>query len=124
MVEYAKDKSNKSKLSLAFLDLRNAFGSIPHPINNELLYSFPIPGGLRNIILDIYSANLMNFSIGKEVIPIRPTAGVQQGDALSTIVFNLAAEPLIRSGKNSPVFLIYGKITKVTTFADDLAIMA
>ena len=124
VVEFAKDKSNKSNLSLAFLDLRNAFGSIPHPIINELLYSLPIPVGLRNIILDIYSANLMNFSIGKEVIPIRPTAGVRQGDALSTIVFNLAAEPIIRSAKNSPGFLLYGTVTKVTAFADDLALMA
>ena len=113
VVEYATVKKNKSDLSIAFLDLRNAFGSIPHPILSELFHSLPMPDELRNIILNIYASNLMNFSIVKEVIAIRPTAGVRQGDALSTIVFNLAAEPLIREAKNVPGFLIYR--TKVKT---------
>ena len=117
-------KANRTDMAMAFLDLRNAFGSIPHGILEELFSSLPIPSQLRKIIKDIYTTNQINFVAGNNTIPIHPTAGVRQGDALSTVVFNLAAEPLIRAAKKAIGYAIFRSSAKVTAFADDIALIA
>ena len=122
-VEGAQNK--RTHLSLAWLDLCNAFGSVPHAVLAEMFSSLPIPDILRRTLLDIYSNNVMNFVVGKETITVTPTAGVRQGDALSTTVFNLAAEPMIRAVKSSsiPGVMLFGQKVKVTAYADDLAVL-
>jgi hypothetical protein len=52
------------------------------------------------MLSDIYAGNIMDFVVGNETISIAPLAGVRQGDALSTTVFNLASEPLLRAAKS------------------------
>ena len=122
-VEGAQNK--RLNLSIAWLDLCNAFGSIPHAVLAEMFNSLPIPDDLRRLLLDIYSDNVLNFVVGKESVKILPTAGVRQGDALSTTVFNLAAEPMIRAVKSSsiPGVMLFGQKVKVTAYADDLAVL-
>ena len=122
-IEHSKEKMQT--LVIAWLDLRNAFGSIPHGHLLELFRSLPIPDGLRAILSDIYNENVMSFSVGSETISIRPSAGVRQGDALSTSVFNLAAEPIIRSSKSNfnPGYRCYHENLKATAFADDIALI-
>ena len=117
-------KANRTDMAMAFLDLRNAFGSNPHGILEELFSSLPIPSQLRKIIKDIYTTNRINFVAGNNTIPIHPTAGVRQGDALSTVVFNLAAELLIRAAKKAMGYAIFRSSAKVTAFADDIALIA
>ena len=60
----------------------------------------PIPLDLRRLLLDIYSNTIMEFAVSEESVEIRPSTGVSQGEALSTIIFNLAAEPLLRADKS------------------------
>ena len=61
--------------------------------------------------------------VGREVVRIVPTCGVRQGDALRTLVFNLASEPLIRliPLRVNSWFALYGQRAKATAYADDLA---
>ena len=122
-VEGAQNK--RLNLSIGWLDLCNVFGSIPHAVLAEMFSYLPIPDVLRRLLLDIYSDNVMNFVVGKESVMIMPTAGVRQGDALSTTVFNLAAEPMIRAVKSSsiPGAMLFGQKVKVTAYADDLAVL-
>ena len=54
-VEEAKNK--KRDLSITWLDLSNAFGSVPHSIIFELFDSLPLPTDLRRILLDIHNNN-------------------------------------------------------------------
>ncbi|KZR95548.1 Uncharacterized protein APZ42_010683, partial [Daphnia magna] len=112
-------------MSIAWLDMCNAFGSVPHAVLNELFTSLPIPEDLRRILVDIYSENRMHFAVGKESIRIFPTAGVRQDDALSSPIFNLASEPLVRAGKSNinPGFLLFGSLVKTTAYADDIAVV-
>jgi len=119
-------KLKRDSMSMAFLDLSNDFGSIPHMIIGELFKSLPIPDRLRALIMDVYSENRLDFVIGKDIVPIFPTAGVRHGDELSTVVFNLASEPLIRAAKFSPGFpplVLFGNSFKVPAFADDIALI-
>ena len=119
-------KSSRGDLVVSWLDLSNAFGSIPHAYLTELFGSLPVPQRLRSLLMDIYSDNIMEFVVGKESISIAPTAGVRQGDALSTTVFNLASEPLVRAAKSAsnPGFSLFGTLLKTTAYADDIAVIS
>ena len=118
-------KFSKGDLMISWLDLSNAFGSIPHAVLNELFGTLPVPNHLKRLLLDIYSDNKMDFVVGKESIRIAPMAGVRQGDALSTTVFNLSSEPLLRAAKSAinPGFSIFGSRIKATAYADDIAVV-
>ena len=118
--------SKRRNMSVAWLDLCNAFGSVPHTVLLELFHSLPLPDDLKRTLSDIYAGNIMDFVVGNETISIAPLAGVRQGDALSTTIFNLAAEPLLRaatSDNNSGINL-FGHTVKATAYADDIAVLS
>ena len=92
-------KKHRGDLSVAWLDLTNAFGSIPHPVLIELFRSLPIPEALRHKLADIYTDNQWDFVCGQETVQAQPVTEVRQGDRLSPIIFNLASEPLVRAAK-------------------------
>ena len=118
-------KAGKRDLGVAWLDLANAFGSIPHGVLSELFSSLPLPPTVKKLVRDIYTRNELDFVLKRERITIFPTSGVRQGDALSCKIFNLAAEPLLRAAKSpvNPGFLAYGCFVKATAYADDIAVM-
>ena len=75
-----------------WLDLINAFGSIPHSKLFQLFDSLPIPLELRLILKDIYT----NTKYRYDSFSVMLLAGVKQGDfSLFPILFNLASEPII-----------------------------
>ena len=118
--------SKRKCMSMAWLDLCNAFGSVPHAVLFELFHSLPLPNDLKRMLSDIYTGNIMDFVVGNESVSIAPSAGVRQGDALSTTVFNLAAEPLLRAAlsESNPGIDLFGQIVKATAYADDIAVVS
>lgn len=118
-------KHRRTDLTIFWLDLMNAFGSLPHDYLKELLLSLPFPLELQAVLTDIYRGNLSQFVVGQSTIPITMTAGIRQGDGLSAIVFNLAAEPLIRCAKShlNEGFPLFGTALKVTAYADDISLV-
>ena len=92
-------RTRRRNASIAWLDMCNAFGSVPHAVLGELFISLPITEDLRRILTDVYEGNRMNFAVRKESVRISPTAGVRQVDALSAPIFNLASEPIVRVRK-------------------------
>ncbi|MFO0089746.1 MAG: RNA-directed DNA polymerase, partial [bacterium] len=123
-IEEAKTK--RKGLAIAFMDMRNAFGSVPHPSLSELVESLPIPGTFRHILHDIYKDNIMDFIVGEKIVKVIPTSGVKQGDPLSATAYNLAAEPLIRAAKSGENFgyPIFARQLKATIYADDIAVVS
>ena len=119
-------KKLKEDLSICFLDLANAFGSLPHAVLCSLFDSLPVPDALKRILKDIYQSNRAEFVVGGETIVLDLTAGIRQGDGLSSIVFILTGEPLVRVLKQllNIGFELFGVTLKVTAFVDDLAVVS
>jgi hypothetical protein len=64
----AYSKKKKRDLSIVFLDLTNAFGSLPHAYLDALFQSLPIPVVLKDLLSDIYRNNSADFMIGLQAI--------------------------------------------------------
>jgi hypothetical protein len=122
-IEQAKPK--KRNHTIFWLDLANAKGSLPQDFLSQLFSSLSIPNALRNILMDIYSDNIFQFVVGSKLVSIRLTSGVRQGDGLSSIIFNLATEPLLRcaKGPENAGFSLFGKFFKATAYVDDILLV-
>lgn len=120
-----KVKQLRSDLTICWLDLANAFGSLPCDFLEELFNSLPIPSALQSMLADISRNNISQFVVNQDLVSIESPSGVRQGDGLSSIIFNLAAEPLVRCAKapSNLGFSLFGTTTKATSYADDISVM-
>ncbi|GFU07536.1 retrovirus-related Pol polyprotein from type-1 retrotransposable element R2, partial [Nephila pilipes] len=117
-------KRHHLDLSMAWLDLENAFGSVPHRFILEALGHAGVPSSTVAIISAIYtgSTSTIRTSAGwTGPIPMR--AGVRQGCPLSAILFNLSLEQILRTGISAPGFRLYGQEVKCLAYADDLLLL-
>ena len=56
-------KASRRNMFIAWLELANAFGSIPHAVLGELFGSLTLPGFLKCLLQDVYSENHLYFVI-------------------------------------------------------------
>lgn len=117
-------RRSRKNCCLAWLDLTNAFGSIPHKYIFKALNSL----GLSDtaIIEELYSGGTTHIKCGSgETKSININAGVKQGCPLSPIIFNLAIEPMLRALlKAESGYTIHNQSFKVLAYADDLVLTA
>ena len=113
---------------VAWLDLANAFGSIPHQHIQTMLGSLGVPSKIQSVVAELYSRSTTTIRTRDgETQPIHIGSGVRQGCPLSPIVFNLAIEPLLRvaiSLASSHGYRLYDNDLAVLAYADDLALLA
>ena len=86
-------RHNKKKLCVAWLDIRNAFGSVLHSMILDTLRHIGVPEELIALIMNAYSGAMTTIKTpdgGTHDISVR--AGVKQGCPLSPILFNLCIE--------------------------------
>ena len=90
-------RSNGLPVSMTFLDLRNAFGSISHKLVMDILAHLMIPTCVQRYIADAY-AHLQAYVHTNEGSsqPFPITRGVFQGDTMSPIIFLMAFNPVIK----------------------------
>ncbi|GFT24601.1 transposon TX1 uncharacterized 149 kDa protein, partial [Nephila pilipes] len=84
-------KRNKTEIFLAFLDISNAFGSIPHEVIFKVMEREGVDAEFSTMIENIYlgsSTCVLTEEGPTEPIPI--LRGVKQGCPLSGVLFNLA----------------------------------
>jgi hypothetical protein len=122
-------KRHQKNLFLAWLDLRNAFGSVPHDVISVTLSHLGVPDSVVNLVKNVYTNATTEVRTPAGITPGIPiNAGVKQGCLLSPILFNLCIEIILRavssSGHNiGPVKHYNGEIS-VLAYADDLVLIS
>ena len=83
---------------LAWLDLRNAFGSVPHDVIETTLTHLGVPQSVVELIKNVYTnAHTIVRTPPGETGEIPILSGVKQGCPLSPILFNLSVEIILCS---------------------------
>ncbi|XP_054283941.1 uncharacterized protein LOC129000889 [Macrosteles quadrilineatus] len=116
------------RVVLAWLDLSNAFGSVPHSYLLHALQMHRMPQKLIDVVSELYHGATRRVRTSQGFTgPIPMAAGVKQGDPLSPILFNLAIEPVVsavHSAAESDGYRLGGRHFSVVAYADDLALIA
>ena len=120
-------RRNKRNLLLAWLDLKDAFGSVPHDLILLLMKRLGLSGSAIDIIKDIYSQSTIAIRTGRDTYTaaIKQNRGVKQGCPLSPILFNIALEGLLKLlATNTAGFPVAGYTINSLAYADDVCMIA
>ena len=120
-------------ITVALLDLKNAFGEVHHNLIVGALHYHHVPSELVHLFQNIYGNNYVTVAVGNEwTNPIKIERGVLQGDPSSPLLFNLCINTLMRT-LDQPIYRQLGyswgptggrKQRAWMQFADDCAIIA
>lgn len=120
-------RRKRAPVCITWLDLSNAFPSVPHGVLMEMLSRTGVGPHTRNIIKDIYTdATMCVRTANGMTAPIQCNKGVKQGCPLSPILFNFVMEPLIRAADSttSGGYSIGNHDIRSLAYADDLCVLA
>ena len=124
-------RRTQKNVFVAWLDLRNAFGSVPHDAIFTTLTHMGFPPDLVNMIRNAYTNATTEIRTNTGItnaIPIH--AGVKQGCPMSPVLFNLALELVLRKIKAASESCWRGPARhhtvpiSVIAYADDLVLLA
>ena len=122
-------KRLQKNVCLAWLDLRNAFGSVPHDVIKLTLSHLGVPQSLVDLIANVYNgaSTIVRTPVGDTPsIPI--LSGVKQGCPLSPILFNLSVEIILRAimAKSTQINPAkhHGLPISVLAYADNLVLIS
>ena len=96
-------KQEQRSVTVALLDLRNAFGEVHHNLIAASLRYHHAPLDYIQMFQSIYENNFIVVSMANKVTqPIRVERGVLQGDPCSPLLFNLCFNTLMLT-LNQPI---------------------
>lgn len=112
----------------AWLDLSNAFGSVPHASLLAALRQAGLNHDQLELVADLYSDSFTAVRHKNGVTPDIPfLAGVRQGCPLSPILFNITMESLLRvvtSRSERYGYPLRGSHVSLLAYADDVVLVA
>jgi len=119
-------KRTRRQAVVAWLDLSNAFGSIPHAAIRRALVRSAVPRGLIAIWDSMYDGCTTRVRTAEgHTAPIPIRSGVRQGCPLSPIIFNLAIDSVVRAAAESDDgYPLHGSTWSALAYADDIALLA
>lgn len=93
-------KENKGALVVLWLDLANAYGSMPHKLVLETVERHHVPALVKDLIMDYYSDFNLRVSSGVTTSEwYRLEVGIITGCSISVILFALAMNILVTSAE-------------------------
>ncbi|KYO47403.1 hypothetical protein Y1Q_0001209 [Alligator mississippiensis] len=126
-LQMALDNSwrTRKQCPVAWLDISNTFGSVPHRHIFSTLRELGLPDGVIDLVRELYHSCTMTVrTTNGETAEIPIQLGVRQGCPLSPIIINLAMEPLLRAMAGGPGRLdLYGQKLSIVACADDLVLL-
>ena len=121
-------KSNRGDLAVLWLDLENAYGSIPHKLVETALIKYHVPEGIRNLILNYYDNFKLRVSSGETTSGWQKLEkGIITGCTISVSLFTLAMNLLVKSAETEcrgPVTNSGTRQPPIRAFIDDLTVSA
>ena len=119
-------KEEKRDLHVVWLDLANAYGSIPHDLVQKALQYYHIPEWVSNMVQSYYNNFWIRFSTKK--ITSRWTQiekGIPAGCSISPVLFTIAMNVIVTPAcEMSPGFKIRDTETpSVKAFMDDMTVI-
>ena len=121
-------RSRQTSIAVAWLDLKNAFGSISHKMVQYALRRYGVPQTWCHLVFALYNplcARVSTTEWSTRYFPYQK--GVFQGDPLSPVIFNMAFSPIIaqiRTLNQHPYITHCGAKISLTAYADDLAVVS
>ena len=93
-------KTEKKDLNVVFLDLANAFGSVPHSLIWSSFHYFKVPEIVVNLVKAYFQdirlcASIADFTTGWQRLEV----GIMAGCTVSPLAFTMAMEVIIRASK-------------------------
>ena len=97
-------KSEKLNLNVIWLDLANAYGSIPHQMIQLALRMYHAPEDIQVMLDDYFSGFRMRFSTNSyttDWINLEMEIGIAMGCTISPILFVMAMEVILKASEDS-----------------------
>ncbi|KAK3913539.1 LOW QUALITY PROTEIN: hypothetical protein KUF71_022996 [Frankliniella fusca] len=115
-----------SEICVAWIDLANAFGSVPHLSVLSALRRAGLSQDETSLIQDLYSSSATRVRHADGFTEsIKFGAGVRQGCPLSPVLFNIVMEAIIRTAKiGNQGYPLRGTPVSVLCYADDAVLVA
>ena len=90
-------------MTIALLDLRNAFGEVQHKLIQTVLQYHQIPEHFQNCIGSLYRHFRTTVITESYQTPfLKVNKGVLQGDCLTPLLFNMVMNPFVQYIKTEP----------------------
>ncbi|KAI8516566.1 hypothetical protein Bbelb_051470 [Branchiostoma belcheri] len=120
-------KKSRRNLSVVWLDLANAYGSVPHALIKFAMQFLWVPEKVTNYIMQYYDNFYMRFSTSEYTTGWqRLEVGIPMGCAISPILFVLAMEVITRAAERmGPGMSLEGsdELPPIRAFMDDLTLL-
>lgn len=82
-------RRRRKNITVVWLNLRDAFGSVPHSTLMEMLRRAGLAGGTLDVVADIYRESFCSVRVNRDTTePILCKRRVKQGGPLSPILFD------------------------------------
>jgi hypothetical protein len=107
-----------------YIDYKQAYGTINRAKLVEIMKEFGIPMKLVQLVkITLTNTNSKVKIHGKLSPSFEITTGLRQGDSLSTLLFNLCMEKIIRNIRINPGVTILDRTRQYLAYADDVVIL-
>ncbi|RXN38269.1 reverse transcriptase [Labeo rohita] len=120
-------KESKGDLATLWLDLANAYGSIPHKLVEIALVRHHVPVKIRNLIMDYYNNFSTRVSSGQVTSSWHQLEkGIITGCTISVSLFSLAMNMIVKSAEvecRGPKSRSGTRQPPIRAFMDDLTVM-
>ena len=121
-------KAGKKDLDVIWLDLANAYGSVPHEMIQLSLETYHVPPKIREMLKTYFDGFSMRFSTREYTTCwINLDVGIAMGCTISPILFVLAMEVILKAatGSAGPADLGTGYQTPpLKAFMDDTTVLS